>query len=95
MLFGQKLKELREAKGMMQREIGAIIEVDGALISKVENGEKPISRDHLKKLSQFFKVSTKEMETLWLADKIERTIHEEKLGRAALELCYKKSRSND
>ena len=54
MLLGQKLKELREKKGIMQREIGAIIGVDGALISKVENGEKPLKRDHLKKLAQFF-----------------------------------------
>lgn len=95
MLLGQKLKELREKLGMMQREIGAIIEVDGALISKVENGERPLKRDHLKKLSQFFEVSEKELETLWLADKIERSFQEEKLGKAALELCYKQYRKND
>ena len=54
----------------MQREVGAVIEVDGAMISKVENNEKPINRKHLTKLSKFFKVPEEELQKLWLADKI-------------------------
>ncbi len=89
MLLGQKLKKLRETNNLMQRQIGAIIEVDGALISKIENGDKPINRKHLIKLSKYFKVPLKELEQLWLADKLERTLHEEKYAKEALELCYK------
>jgi transcriptional regulator with XRE-family HTH domain len=68
--LGDKLRQLRDKKNLMQREVGAVIEVDGAFISKVENSEKPINRKHLKTLSKFFKVQEDELQTLWLADKI-------------------------
>ena len=95
MLLGQKLKKLREDRNLMQRQIGALIEIDGALISKIENGDKPINRKHLKKLSIHFKVPLQELETLWLADKIERTIQKEKLGKEALKVCYINLIGND
>jgi len=89
MQLGQKLKKLREERNLMQRQIGALIEIDGALISKIENGEKPINRKHLQKLSKFFSEPLHEFEKLWLSDKIERTLHQEKYAKEALELCYK------
>jgi len=78
MTFGKKLKELREQKGIAQRQVGAIIEVDGAFISKVENGDKRINRKHLIKLSQLFDISLKELETLWLADKVYEIVKDER-----------------
>ncbi len=54
--LGDKLRQLRDEKNLMQREVGAVIEVDGAFISKVENNEKLINRKHLSTLSKFFKV---------------------------------------
>ena len=42
MTLGDKLRQLREENQMAQRQVGAVIEVDGAFISKVENNEKPI-----------------------------------------------------
>ena len=39
-MLGVKLKELRETNGMVQRQIAALLEVDTAIISKVEKEEK-------------------------------------------------------
>jgi transcriptional regulator with XRE-family HTH domain len=75
--LGDKLRQLRDEKNLMQREVGAVIEVDGAFISKVENNEKPINRKHLATLSKFFKVQEDELQTLWLADKIFNMTHSE------------------
>ena len=86
--LGDKLRKLRDKKNLMQREVGAIIEVDGAFISKVENNEKPINRKHLKPLSEFFKVQEDELQTLWLADKIRLIIKEEKLGKQAIQIVF-------
>ena len=72
----------------MQREVGAVIEVDGAFISKVENNEKPINRKHLTTLSKFFKMQEDELQTLWLADKIRLIIKEEKLGKEAIQIVF-------
>jgi len=50
-MLGEKLKELREAKGLMQRQVAAELEVDTAYISKMENNDKPVSLKHLKKMA--------------------------------------------
>jgi transcriptional regulator with XRE-family HTH domain len=68
--LGEKLRELRDSRNLMQREVGAVIGVDGAFISKIEKNEKPINRNHLKKLSDFFNINEDELQVLWLADKI-------------------------
>ena len=86
--LGDKLRQLRDEKNLMQREVGAVIEVDGAFISKVENNEKPINRKHLATLSKFFKVQEDELQTLWLADKIRLIIKEEKLGKQAIQIVF-------
>lgn len=84
MTLGEKLRQLREAKNLMQRQIGALIEVDGAFISKIENNDKPINRQHLKKLSNYFNVKLEELETLWLADKIDNIIEDEETAELAI-----------
>lgn len=39
--FGQLLKELRRAKGISQRDLAELVEVDFSYISKVENDRLP------------------------------------------------------
>ena len=50
-MLGEKLKELRESKGLLQRQVAAELDVDTAYISKMENNDKPVSKEHLKKIS--------------------------------------------
>ena len=73
----------------MQREVGSIINVDGAFISKIESGEKQISRHHLPTLSNYFSVTIEELETLLLADKIYNIIKNESLGKTVIEIIHK------
>jgi transcriptional regulator with XRE-family HTH domain len=86
--LGERLRELRDSRNLMQREVGAIIEVDGTFISKIEKNEKPINRKHLKKLSNFFDVDEDELQALWLADKLRFIIKNEILGQQAIQLVY-------
>jgi len=86
MTFGEKLRELRESKNLMQRQVGALIEVDGAFISKIENNDKPIKRQHLETLSEYFNIELAELETLWLADKIQHVIENEENAASAVKL---------
>jgi len=75
--LGGFLRELRESKNLMQREVGSVIEVDGAFISKIEHNEKTINRNHLNKLSIYFNVSEDDLQTFWLADKIRLLVEDE------------------
>jgi HTH-type transcriptional regulator, competence development regulator len=83
--LGEKLRHLRDSKNLMQREVGNVIDVDGAFISKVENNEKPLNRNHLPTLSKFFNVPEDELQILWLADKIRLLIKDEKHGKSAIQ----------
>ena len=86
-MLGQKLRELREAKGLVQRQVAAELEVDTAYVSKIESNEKPVSRQHLKKLSILFGITESELITLWLADKLFDIAIEEDLGFKAIEVA--------
>lgn len=89
-MLGQRLRELREAKGFVQREIAAKLEIDTAYVSKMEKGDKQISRSWLPVLSNMYGVSENELLTLWLADRIEKVIDNESLGVNALHYVLNK-----
>ena len=45
-MFGQKVKELCEAKGLVQRQVAAELEVDTAYVSKIESDEKKLLKKY-------------------------------------------------
>jgi transcriptional regulator with XRE-family HTH domain len=87
-MLGEKLKVLREAKGLVQRQVAAELEVDTAYISKMESNEKPVSRHHLKKLAQVLSITEDELLTLWLADKVYDVVKDEQVGMKSIEVVH-------
>lgn len=88
-MLGSRLKELREKKGFVQRQVAAEIEVDTAYISKIENEEKTLSRNQIPKLSKLYQIEENELQKLWLADKILKMVCEEDQKEEALKLVLK------
>ena len=70
MIFGKKVRELREERGMLQRQLSAALEIDTPMYSKIERGERPAKRSQLPILAKIFQVDEKELLTIWLADKV-------------------------
>ncbi|GGX35188.1 helix-turn-helix domain-containing protein [Aquimarina muelleri] len=99
MTLGQKIKELRESSGMFQRQLAAILEIGDGYLSKVENDQKAIKREHLKTISETFNFSFEELEALWIATKIYDIVKNEKEGlnalKAAEEQIKHKTINND
>ena len=89
-MLGEKLKELRESKGLVQRQVAAALLVDTAYISKMEHNEKPVSRTHLKKLSKLYNIPETELLPVWLADKVLQLVANEKHSVQALEMALNK-----
>lgn len=69
MLFGNKIKELRDEQGVLQRQLAALLEIDTPMFSKIERGDRKAKREKLEKLAGYFHQDEKEMLTLWIADK--------------------------
>lgn len=69
-MVGAKVKELRKAKGLYQRQLAVALDTDTAFISKIENEEKRISSEYLIKLSKVLDVDHAVLLSYWLADKL-------------------------
>ncbi|HBL77639.1 MAG: transcriptional regulator [Bacteroidetes bacterium GWF2_42_66] len=89
--LGQKLRELREKQSLLLRQVAAHLEMDTALMSKIERGERKASKQQVSELAKFFHANEEELLTLWLADKIETTIAEEpQVAYNAMKIASKK-----
>ena len=91
MLFGNKIKALRDEQGVLQRQLAAYLEIDTPMFSKIERGDRRAKRSQVIMLAKYFHVDEKEMLTLWLADKILDALEgEEELGLDAIETAKSK-----
>ena len=70
MLFGKKIRELRDENGVLQRQLAALLEIDTPMFSKIERGDRRAKREQVIKLAEYFHQDENEMLTLWLADKV-------------------------
>jgi transcriptional regulator with XRE-family HTH domain len=68
--FGEYIRRLREERNLPLRKVAAQLDVDTSTLSKVERGERPMSIDYLKPLSQILKIDYKELQVRFLADSI-------------------------
>ena len=88
--LGQKIRELREKQNLLLRQVAAQLEVDTALMSKIERGQRNASKQQVIDIAKFLKANEEEFLTLWLADKIESTITEEpKVAYQAMKIVNK------
>ena len=53
MLFGDKIKELREEHGLLQRQLAAFLEIDTPMFSKIERGDRRAKREQVIKLVEY------------------------------------------
>ena len=77
MIFGKKIKELREERGLLQRQLSAALEIDTPMYSKIERGERKAKRCQIPIMAKLFEIDEKELLTIWLADKVLDTVENE------------------
>ncbi|HQV79184.1 MAG TPA: helix-turn-helix domain-containing protein [Chitinophagales bacterium] len=88
--FGQTIRNYREARGLLLRQLAAALEVDTAFISKMERDEKQATRTHVERLASVLKVANDELLTIWLSDKLLNTLEQEPSAYNALKLTEKR-----
>lgn len=89
MIIGKKLRELREQKGLLLRQVAAELEVDTAYISKMEQGKKNIKREFITKLASIYQTDVNNLIALWLANQMVDIIKDEEQAIAALAIAEK------
>ena len=88
--LGQKIRETREKQNLLLRQVAAHIEVDTALMSKAERGERNLNREQVIKLAQLLKVSEDEFVSLWLCDKVIEAVGEDPLAEQGIKKALTK-----
>ena len=56
--FGKRLKELREARNLSMKQLGNLVDIGIASISRWENDQTIVNADQLIIFAKFFNVST-------------------------------------
>ena len=77
MNFGEHIKQLREQNQLLQRQLANALDMDTAMLSKIERGERRAKREHIPILASLLKTNEKELFTIWLADQVYDLIKEE------------------
>ena len=85
--IGLTLRNIREEKAISLRRAAALINVDVAVLSKMERGERKFNQDHIKQLAHLYKANTEELMILFLSEKVLYEIGENNLALKALKLA--------
>jgi transcriptional regulator with XRE-family HTH domain len=88
--IGEKLRKLREQNNLPLRKVAALIDIDVAILSKMERGERKITKEIVLKLANTYKYNVEELLILFLSDRIMYEIQDEELGEKALKVAERR-----
>jgi len=88
--FGDIIRKLREDKTLPLRIVAAYLDIDQAILSKIERGKRKPTREHVVKLAKYFKVKEKDLMVAWLSDNLVYQIADEQLALKALQMAEEK-----
>ena len=88
--FGEIIRKLREEKELPLRTVAAFLDIDLAILSKIERGQRKPKREQVVKLARYFKVKENDLLVAWLSDKVVYELEDEELALKALQLAEEK-----
>lgn len=94
MQLGERIRQLREDKELLQRQLAASLEIDTPMFSKIERGERRAKREQVLKLAELLGTDVNDLLTLWLADQVYDLVKDEEAAKNALQLILTKLTDN-
>lgn len=91
--FGIKIKELREANSLLQRQVASQLEIDTPMLSKIERGERKAKKEQVVLFADLYKVNRDELLTLWLADQLYDVVKDEDMAFKAMDAAQESLKS--
>jgi transcriptional regulator with XRE-family HTH domain len=86
-LVGELLREKREEKGLLLRHICAELDIDTAILSKIERSERKATKEQIIKLAEILDLNKENLLIQYLSEKILYEIKGEELGEKALKVA--------
>ena len=88
--IGELIRTLREKEGYPLRKVAAFLDIDQAVLSKIERGQRKFSKEQVIKLADFFNYDEKEMLVTFFSDQIIYEIGNEDYAKEALKVAEEK-----
>ena len=91
---GEIIREKREKKGLLLRQVAALLDIDTAILSKVERGERKLNREQISKVADILELDKDAILIQYLSEKILYEIQDDDLGIQALKVAEKAMKYN-
>jgi len=88
------IRKLREERDLPLRTVAAFLDIDQAILSKIERGQRNATRNQVVKLAEYYNVDENELIIAWLSDKLVYEVENEQLAIKALQVAEKKIKYN-
>jgi predicted nucleotidyltransferase len=85
--FAKQIRSLRIQKKIPLRIVAGNLDIDPAILSKIENGKRVATREQVRKLAEYFDVPAPDMMALWLAGQWASVSEEDDVTMKALQLA--------
>lgn len=97
---GQQLRELRERTGLTLRKAAMLADIDVAILSKMERGERKLTKEIILKLAEMYHENPDKLIINFLSEKVVYELKDEEHGLKALkaaerQLRYKKIKNDE
>jgi predicted nucleotidyltransferase len=88
--LGKTIRKLRLERELPLRIVAAYLDIDQAILSKIERGQRNASRETVVKLAEYFKVMETDLLVAWLSDKLLHELGDEDIALKALQMAEAK-----
>jgi len=87
---GEIIRSKREEKGMLLRQLAAMVDVDTAILSKIERGERKARREQIEKIASALELDNENLLIEYLSENIAYEILDEKKAHDVLRVAESK-----
>ncbi len=84
---GQIIRAKRESRGLLLRQVAAHLDIDQAILSKIERNERKPTKENIIKLSEILKLDKDELMIQFMSDKIAYEIADEACASKVLKVA--------
>ncbi len=88
--IGQILRNKRQELGLLLRQVSAYVDIDQAILSKIERNERKPTKEMLERLAEILKLDKNELLVQFISDKIAYEIANEDCAGKVLKAAEKK-----
>ena len=87
---GQIIRAKRENLGLLLRQVASYLDIDQAILSKIERNERKATKDNIIKLAEILKLDKEDLLVQYMSERIANEIADEDYATKVLKVAEQK-----